>query len=226
MTFIETWQITLLTLKIALFGSCLALPFSLLIGTLFSRYKGFWRVVCESFLLLPVVLPPVAVGLILLSVLSPQHFVGAILKVVLGDILLNWRGGVCVAIVVSFPLQTQLISDSIRKVPKQLLEVAKSFGKSRLQTFWSVILPTISPAIVQGFILGIGRSIGEFGATVLVCGIIPKQTETIALGIYQRIMIGDERDAYQLVAIAILLALFIVGLARFLGQKQERNLRY
>lgn len=207
-------NITLLTLKVGVL-SCLIIGVpGIFCGLLLSRGRFPGKTVFETLILLPMVLPPVAVGLGLLYVLASDGLVGAPLHKLFNlSLLLSWRGAVVASAVMAFPLLVKAAQQAFDEVPKDLENVARTLGKRRSQVFWTVTLPLAKGGIIQGMLLAFARAMGEFGATSLVAGLIPQQTETLALGIYDRILGGKDQDAWILSGVAVILS-FTVLMAR------------
>lgn len=215
----ELLEITILTLRIALLATIAMLPFGIGLGYALSRWNIPGKSILESVLLLPMILPPVAVGMILMHFMSPNNAVGAAITKLTGfPLLLSWQAATIATFVVSLPLLIKASQQAFQEVPVRFEKMALTLGRSRWSVFKSVTLPLAARGILHGVMLAFARSLGEFGATSLVAGIIPGETETIALGIYARINNGQESQAWALCSISALLAFtaLVVG-HRFLN---------
>lgn len=194
-------------MRIAVLATLAMVPFGIGIGYALSRWNAPGKSVIESMLLLPMILPPVAVGLILMHFMSPNNVFGALLADILGfPLLLSWQAATIATFVVSLPLLIKASQQAFQEVPVRFEKMALTLGRSRWSVFKSVSLPLAARGIFHGVMLAFARSLGEFGATSLVAGIIPGETETIALGIYARINNGQESQAWILCGISMLLA--------------------
>jgi molybdate transport system permease protein len=184
------------------------------------------RSLVESAILVPLVMPPVAVGLILLHLLSPDSFLGQMYESLFGTtIVLSWHAAVIAVAVVSFPLFVRTAHGAFKDVPNRYKNMAATLGYGPLKVFWTITLPLAYRGVLNGFLLAFARGLGEFGATVLVAGIIPGQTETIALGIYDRIQTGRDGEAWGLVAIAVFLALCVLALSQWIQNRKPQYQR-
>ena len=211
----DVLTISLLSLKIALSALILSLPIGLLCAWWLAHSKGFAVSICESILLLPMVLPPSSCGLLLLTVLSPGGLVGRFLLNHFGvNLILNWKAAVISAAFVSFPLLMRACQQSFAQIPESLTEVTKSFGLTRWQAFRQVSVPLALPGILNGCILAIARSLGEFGSTIMVAGLIPGETETLSLAIYARTINGKDTEAWALASVSIGLSFILLLINR------------
>lgn len=209
-------HITLLSLRVAVVACAIILIPGIFFGYITSRGRFLGRSLLEAILLLPIVLPPVAVGLALLSLFAADGPFGHwLLKEFDWSVLLSWWGAVVASAVMAFPLLVLGTKQAFDDVPRSLRDMATTLGKSRSAVFWKVDLPLARSGIIQALLLAFARALGEFGATNLVAGLIPKQTETLALGIYDRITNGRDDQAWALAGISIGICFFAL-----LAQKQ------
>jgi molybdate transport system permease protein len=212
----------LLTLKVALVAVAIDLPPALVAARLLARRRFPGRAVLETILSLPLVLPPVASGFVLLMVLAPEGHVGRFLTQTLGvHVVFNWPGAALAAAVVSFPLMLRSLLLGFESVDPRLAQVARTLGAGPLAAFWRVQLPLALPGVLAGCLLAFARALGEFGATVMVAGSIPGVTRTLSLDLYHRVLTGDEAGALRLALLSTALAFTVLGL----GRLAERRLR-
>ena len=220
----EVVEITLLTLRIGLVATLVNLVPAVLLGWVLARGRFRGKAVLQTLVALPMVLPPVAVGLLLLAALSRHSALGALLQGAFGGtILLTWWAAALAAAVMSFPLVVLGAQQGFAAVPVRLEQVAATLGASRWQVFSRVSLPLAARGILYGVLFGFARGIGEFGATTLVAGHVPGETETLALAIYARIEAFEEGDAWLLSAVSFLLALAFTGAAELLLRRGRRQ---
>ncbi|MFQ5718454.1 MAG: molybdate ABC transporter permease subunit [Acidobacteriota bacterium] len=213
--------IILLTLKVAGTAVALALPPGLLLSAWLARRRFAGRAAIETCLSLPLVLPPVATGLVLLMVLSPSATVGRFLESAFGlRLVFSWPGAALAAAVVSFPLMLRSLLQGFESIDPRYADVARTLGASRLSILWRIHLPLIRPAIVAGCLLTLARSLGEFGATIILAGSIPGRTRTVALELFQRIEVGDTVGALRMALLAVVMAFALLSL----GRMAERRL--
>jgi molybdate transport system permease protein len=170
-----------------------------------GRFRG--RTLIQTLVTLPLVLPPVAVGLALLLLLGRRGPVGAFLHRWLGwDVLFTWQAAAVASSVMAFPLLVRAAQHAFVEVPERLENVAASLGCGPWRVFTTVTLPLARRGIVYGIVLSFARGLGEFGATNLIAGSIPGRTETLSLGIYVRVQSGDDAGALSLAAVSVALA--------------------
>ncbi|MEW5875967.1 MAG: molybdate ABC transporter permease subunit [Candidatus Zixiibacteriota bacterium] len=208
------WQAIRLSLLVAI-GAVLwiAIP-GIAVGWMLGRSKLRARPLWETLVALPLVLPPVVSGLIVLVLASPRGPLGWLwTDVIGGSPAFTPYGAIIASGIVAFPLLARTAATGFAALDRRLLEVAAGFGAGRLMMAREVIWPQARGAILSGLILAFGRALGEFGATVIVAGNIPGLTQTIPLAIYQKVQIGDDAAALRLTLIAIMLALVTVGWA-------------
>ncbi|MGH9797386.1 MAG: molybdate ABC transporter permease subunit [Candidatus Polarisedimenticolia bacterium] len=195
-----------LSLKVSLWATLLVLPPGILLGLLLARRRFPGRSVLETITYLPLVLPPTAVGYLLLVLLS-RH--GPFGRETLGfdpDLLLTWKGAVLAAAAMSLPLVARTARLAFEEVDPRLEGMARTLGYGPLRTFMEITVPLARRGLLASAILGFSRSLGEFGATVIVAGSIPGRTQTLALAIFDGIQIGREREALILVGVTVALA--------------------
>src|SRR5437867_6273468 len=199
--------ITLLTLKVGLASLAIGLLPGICLAWLLAKRRFRGRSVVQTLVTLPLVLPPVAVGLALLLLLGRRGPIGAVLHRWLGwDVLFTWQAAAVASSVMSFPLLVRAAQHAFSEVPERLEQVAATLGCGSWRVFTTVTLPLARRGIVYGLVLSFARGLGEFGATNLIAGSIPGRTETLALGIYGRVQVGDDAGALSLAAVSVALA--------------------
>jgi molybdate transport system permease protein len=196
----------LLSLKVALVATLIILPLGALGGLILARRLFTGRSIVETLLALPLVLPPTAVGYLLLRLLARNGPLG---ERVLGfdlDLLLTWKGAVLASAVMALPLVARTARVAFEGVDPRLEAMSRTLGRGRLRTFAEVTLPLARRGLLAAALLGFARALGEFGATVIVAGNIPGRTQTLALAIFSDLQSGDDSRALWLVGITTLLA--------------------
>ena len=207
MTAEETLAMTLLTLRVGAVSTLVSLPFAVGLAHALARREFRGKSALQALLALPMVLPPVAVGLALLLLLGRRGPLGPFWQATGIELVFTWWAAVLAAAVVGFPLLTRACEQAFREVDPRLERVARSLGAGPLSTFWRVTLPLARRGVFYGMLLAFSRALGEFGATAVVAGILPGRTETLALGIYSRVQLGDDDAALALCAASFGLAL-------------------
>ncbi len=210
----DALHITLFTLGVALLGTVLILPGGVLVGWLLARRDWPGKTLVETLVTLPLVIPPVATGLILLELFGRYGPLGWLFGRVLGvDIVFTWKAVVLATGVMAFPLLVRTARLAFEEIDPRFAEAARTLGAGPWDVFWSVTLPLGTRGLVAGAVLAFARALGEFGATVMVAGLIPGQTITLALGIYHDVELGHNADAVRLLIISVVLAFAAVWLS-------------
>jgi len=210
-----------LSLKVAVWSSVIALPFAIAIGWFLARNHFRGKALLEGVIHLPLVLPPVVTGYLLLIILGTNGIIGKWLYDLSGiRIAFSFYAALLASVVVSFPLITRSIRLAIELVDVKYEEAARTLGASRLKTFLSVTLPMASPGIISGFVLGFARSLGEFGATITFAGNIEGETQTLPLAVFSYMQVpGQDSATFRLVMISVLLSLLAMIVAEFLNRR-------
>jgi len=203
----ELAAISALTLRIGAVATALCLPPALALGYLLARRDFRGKALLQAWIALPMVLPPVAVGLGLLLLLGRRGPLGAFWQALGVDLVFSWGAAVLAAAVVGFPLLVRACEQAFAAVDPRFERMARSLGLGPVRSFVRVTLPLARRGVWYGTLLAFSRALGEFGATTVVAGILPGRTETLALGIYSRIQLGDDAGALALCAASFALAL-------------------
>lgn len=210
-----------LSIKVAIICSVISLPIAIGVGWILARkrFKGKWFL--DGIVQLPLVLPPVTIGYILLLVFGVKGFVGKFLLEYF-DIRISFTfwAAVLASVVVSFPLVVRAIKVAIEMVDVELESAARTLGAGPWKTFFTITIPLALPGIFSGFILGFARCLGEFGATITFAGNIVGQTQTLPLAIYSAMEVpGGEMVAFRLVFVSIVLSFMAMVGSEFLNRK-------
>jgi molybdate transport system permease protein len=219
----EDLGIVLLTLRVAGVATALLLVPGVLAGLGLARYRGPGRGALETLLSLPLVLPPTAIGIVLLEALSPRRGLGAWLAGHGLEIVFTWRGAVLAAMAMASPLLVRSARTAFEEVDPRLVGMARTLGCSPAQAFLRVTLPLARRGILAGVVLAFSRALGEFGATIMVAGSIPGRTRTLALAIFQEHQVGADAEAFRLVGITVLLAFGALWIAEWVGRRGART---
>lgn len=223
----EAW-IVVFTAGMAALSTILILPFGIFAAWFMARFRFPGKPLVETLLALPLVMPPVATGLILLKLLGRRGPIGGPLHEGLGlDIVFTWRGVVVAMAVMSFPLLVRTAQVTFEGIDPLLEKSARTLGAGRLRVFFRVTLPLASGGVAGGTLLAFARALGEFGATILVAGNIPGRTTTLPVAIYNLVQLGRDGDAFRLLLWSVALAFAAVWISSaFLRRRRpERALR-
>jgi len=220
----EDWQIIGFTLSVATLSTLIILPIGTLLAWLLARGRWCGKSVVETVVALPLVMPPVATGLILLKLLGRRGALGSWLEQVLGvEIVFTWRAVVVAMAVMSFPLLVRAARVAFEEVNPRLEQIARTLGAGELRVFFTVTLPLAARGIVSGTILAFARALGEFGATILVAGNIPGKTSTLSLSIYGFVQLGQDTAAFRLLAISVVIAFAAVWFSEYVIGTRRRH---
>jgi molybdate transport system permease protein len=222
----EEWQALVLSLEVSALAVTLSLPMGVLAALALARGRFPGRQWLNGLVHLPLVLPPVVTGYLLLLTFGRQGPVGALLQQAFGITLaFRWTGAALAAGVMAFPLMVRAIRLAVEAVDPKLEQAASTLGASRLRVFVTVTLPLILPGVVAGTVLAFARAMGEFGATITFVSNIPGQTQTLPLAIYSFLQQpGAEGAALRLVAISVAVAMAALLLAEWVGTRVARRI--
>ena len=216
----------LLSLRVALWAVLCSLPFGVLLAWILSRRDFPGKSLLDGLLHLPLVLPPVVIGYLLLVTLGHNGLVGKILYEHLGiRIAFTWKGAVAASAVMAFPLLVRTVRLSLDAVDTRLEMAARTLGAGPWRVFFTITLPLSIPGIVAGMVLAFARSLGEFGATITFVSNIPGQTQTLPLALYIMTQVPNgEAAAMRLCCIAIVIALLALIGANWLEKRFTRHI--
>lgn len=221
---VEEWQVVRFTFFVALISTVINIPIGTFLAWLLARKTWPGKSIVETLVYLPLVMPPVAVGLILLQLLGRRGAIGGFLYRQFDlDIVFTARGVVVALSVMSLPLLVRTARIAFEQVNPRFEQVARTLGATPLRVFWSITLPLAARGIIAGAVLGFARALGEFGATMLVAGSIPGKTETLAVAIYQFIQLGHDQNAFRLLSVSILLSFAAVWASEWFSRMQRRR---
>ena len=215
-----------LSLKVALFCVALILVPAIAVAWVLARKSFFGKSLLDSLVHLPLVLPPVVPGFLLLLLLGNQGLIGKYLHNIFGiSLAFTWMGAVVASAVLAFPLLVRSTRLSISHVDRDLEIAAQSLGAHPLKVFFTITLPLAMPSIITGLILAFSRSLGEFGATITFVGNIENETRTLPLAIYSYTQIPDgDLPALRLVILSMALALGALMISDKLERKANQNI--
>jgi molybdate transport system permease protein len=217
----DDFTILLLTIRVAALATLLILPLGVGAAWALSRGSGPVRTVAETLLSLPLVLPPTAVGILLLDLLRRRSPLGGLFERLGVEVLFTPKAVVLATAVMALPLLVRPARAAFEEVDRRLPAMARSLGCGPFEAFRRVTLPLAARGILTGTLLAFSRALGEFGATIIVAGNIPGRTQTLALAIFQRHQIGQDADALRLVWVTVVIAFAAVLASEILGRKRR-----
>jgi molybdate transport system permease protein len=221
----EEWTALAISLKVAVVASVFSLPFGVLVAWMLARKEFPGKMVLNGLIHMPLVLPPVVTGYILLILFGRKGVIGGFLDQAFGIVLsFRWTGAALAAAVMGFPLMVRAIRLSIEGLDQRLEAAASTLGASRLQVFFTVSLPLIMPGLITGLILAFAKALGEFGATITFVSAIPGETQTLASAIYAYTQVpGGDAGALRLTAISVVISFAALIASEMLGQRAQRR---
>jgi molybdate transport system permease protein len=216
----EEWRAVALSLRVSFWATLLSLPLGVFVAYALARWEFWGKQLLNGLVHLPLILPPVVTGYLLLLTFGRKGYVGQFLDEWFGIVLaFRWTGAVLAAAVMAFPLMVRAIRLAIEAVDPKLEEAASTLGAPRLWVFATVTLPLILPGIVAGAILAFAKAMGEFGATITFVSNIPGQTQTLPSAIYAFLQVpGGDGQAFRLVLVAIVVAMAALLLAEWVSR--------
>ncbi|SLN52495.1 Molybdenum transport system permease protein ModB [Roseivivax jejudonensis] len=231
----ETWpelwpgirEAVILSLRVALVATLASLPFGIATAWLLARRRFPGRAVLNGLVHLPLILPPVVTGYVLLVLFGRQGPLGAALDQLFGiSLAFRWTGAALAAAIMAFPLMVRAIRLAFEAVDPRLEAAAATLGASGPRVFATVTLPLVAPGIVAGAILAFAKAMGEFGATITFVSNIPGETRTIPSAIYAFLQApGGERAALALVLVSVVIALAALFASEWVGARVARRIR-
>ncbi|MDX8351433.1 molybdate ABC transporter permease subunit [Cognatiyoonia sp. IB215182] len=220
------WQAIRLSLRVAVVATLVALPLAIWVAYLLARKDFLGRQLLNGIVHLPLVLPPVVTGYLLLVIFGQQGPIGGFLDNTLGiTFAFRWTGAALAAGIMAFPLMVRAIRLGFEAVDPGLEDAAATLGASRWRVLTTVTLPLIFPGILAGAILGFAKALGEFGATITFVAAIPGETQTIPSAIYGLLQLpGSEPAVLGLVIVSIILAMGALLVSEWLARRVARQM--
>ena len=219
----ETWAIARFTVTMAVIATALVLPPAIAIGWVLARKTFPGKALVETLVSLPLVLPPVASGLLLLWMFGRRSPIAQALDAIGVEVIFTWKAVVIAMMVISFPLVARSVRAGIEQVDRRFEHIAATLGAGSFRILRTITLPLASRGIAAGAVLGFSRALGEFGATIMIAGAIPGKTQTLAVGIYTLVETGREEAAWSLLLISAMLAFGAIYLSNRLAEQHERG---
>ncbi|QAX32035.1 molybdate ABC transporter permease subunit (plasmid) [Leisingera sp. NJS204] len=216
----EEWQAVMLSLRVSLWATLAALPLAVFVAYALARWQFPGKQLVNSLVHLPLILPPVVTGYLLLMVFGTKGPIGGALQQIGIVFAFRWTGAALAAGIMAFPLMVRAIRLSVEAVDPKLEQAAATLGASRLMCFTTITLPMILPGLIAGAVLGFAKAMGEFGATITFVSSIPGQTQTLPSAIYTFLQVpGGETAALRLTLVSIAIALTALLLSELLARR-------
>jgi molybdate transport system permease protein len=222
----EEWRAVTLSLRVSAVATVLSLPLGIFVAYALARWQFRGRQLLNGLVHLPLILPPVVTGYLLLITFGRKGYVGQWLDQWFGIVLaFRWTGAALAAAVMAFPLMVRAIRLAVEAVDPKLEEAASTLGAPRLWVFATITLPLVLPGIIAGAILAFAKAMGEFGATITFVSNIPGQTQTLPSAIYAWLQVpGGDDQAFRLVLVAIVIAMAALLLSEWVSRAVARRI--
>jgi molybdate transport system permease protein len=220
----EDWQVMGFTVWVSALSTLVILPVGLGLAWLLARHHWPGKSIVETFVALPLVMPPVATGLILLNIFGRRGVIGSFLHDRLNlDVIFTWRAVLLALSVMSLPLLVRSARVAFEEVNPRLEQIARTLGAGAWRVFFTISVPLAARGIVAGMILAFARALGEFGATIMVAGNIPGKTSTLSLSIFQSVQIGEDSHAFRLLGVSVVLAFVAVWCSELMLRRNQKK---
>lgn len=221
----DEWRAVALSLRVAFWATVFSLPVGLFVAYALARWDFPGKTLLNGLVLLPLILPPVVTGYLLLLTFNTQSPVGSALNSIGIVFAFRWTGAALAAAIMAFPLMVRAMRLSIEAVDPRLEQAASTLGASRFWVFCTVTLPLIVPGILAGAILAFAKAMGEFGATITFVSNIPGQTQTVPSAIYAFLQIpGGEASALRLVGVSVAIAMLALIASEGVSRRIARRI--
>jgi molybdate transport system permease protein len=218
----EDWQIVWFTAWVSALSTLVILPFGLALAWALARRDWPGKSIVETLASLPLVMPPVATGLILLKLFGRRGPIGGFFHDRLNlDVIFTWRAVLLALSVMSLPLLVRSARVAFEEVNPRLEQIARTLGAGNWRVFFTITVPLASRGILAGIVLAFARALGEFGATIMIAGNIPGKTSTLSLAIFQDVQIGHDSHAFRLLGVSVVLAFAAVWFSEFLLRRKK-----
>lgn len=220
----EEWSAAMLSLRVAAVCVAVSLVPGVALGWLLARVRFPGKSIIEAFTHLPLVLPPVVVGYVLLLMLGPRGLIGSWLADMGISVAFTWYAAVLASAVMGFPLLVRAVRLTIELIDIRIEQAARTLGASPWRVWWTITLPLALPGVLTGALLAFARSLGEFGATVTFAGNIADETRTLPLALYTYTQVpGGDGPAFRLTVLSILLAFAAMLASEWLARRVRRT---
>lgn len=222
----DAWAAVALSLRVSIWATLCSLPLGIFVAYALARWRFPGRQILNGLVHLPLILPPVVTGYLLLLTFGRRGPVGAFLESSFGIVLaFRWTGAALAAAIMAFPLMVRAIRLAIEAVDPRLEQAAGTLGASPLVVFVTVTLPLILPGVLTGTILAFAKAMGEFGATITFVSNIPGETQTVPSAIYAFLQVpGGEETAFRLVMVSVVLAMGALLLSEMVSRAVARRI--
>lgn len=211
-----------ISIKTAFIATIITSIIGIFISYKMANYRGRGKGFIEGILTLPLILPPTVIGFFLLLICGKNGFIGRIFMSFDKNIIFSWSATVIAATVVAFPMMYRTCRSAFEQIDKNMILAARTLGLSEIKIFFKIAIPLAWPGIIGGLVLSFSRALGEFGATLMIAGNIPKKTQTMPIAIFFSVESGDMNRAMFWVLIIVLISFFMIFLLNYWCDTQQK----
>lgn len=211
-----------ISIKTAFIATIITSIIGIFISYKMANYRGRGKGFIDGILTLPLILPPTVIGFFLLLICGKNGFIGRIFMSFDKNIIFSWSATVIAATVVAFPMMYRTCRSAFEQIDKNMILAARTLGLSEIKIFFKIAIPLAWPGIIGGLVLSFSRALGEFGATLMIAGNIPKKTQTMPIAIFFSVESGDMNKAMFWVLIIVLISFFMIFLLNYWCDIQQK----
>lgn len=211
-----------ISIKTAFIATIITSIIGIFISYKMANYRGRGKGFIDGILTLPLILPPTVIGFFLLLICGKNGFIGRIFMSFDKNIIFSWSATVIAATVVAFPMMYRSCRSAFEQIDKNMILAARTLGLSEIKIFFKIAIPLAWPGIIGGLVLSFSRALGEFGATLMIAGNIPKKTQTMPIAIFFSVESGDMNRAMFWVLIIVLISFFMIFLLNYWCDTQQK----
>ncbi len=211
-----------ISIKTAFIATIITSIIGIFISYKMANYRGRGKGFIDGILTLPLILPPTVIGFFLLLICGKNGFIGRIFMSFDKNIIFSWSATVIAATVVAFPMMYRTCRSAFEQIDKNMILAARTLGLSEIKIFFKIAIPLAWPGIIGGLVLSFSRELGEFGATLMIAGNIPKKTQTMPIAIFFSVESGDMNRAMFWVLIIVLISFFMIFLLNYWCDTQQK----
>lgn len=211
-----------ISIKTAFIATIITSIIGIFISYKMANYRGRGKGFIDGILTLPLILPPTVIGFFLLLICGKNGFIGRIFMSFDKNIIFSWSATVIAATVVAFPMMYRTCRSAFEQIDKNMILAARTLGLSEIKIFFKIAIPLAWPGIIGGLVLSFSRALGEFGATLMIAGNIPKKTQTMPIAIFFSVESGDMNKAMFWVLIIVLISFFMIFLLNYWCDTQQK----
>ena len=211
-----------ISIKTAFIATIITSIIGIFISYKMANYRGRGKGFIDGILTLPLILPPTVIGFFVLLICGKNGFIGRIFMSFDKNIIFSWSATVIAATVVAFPMMYRTCRSAFEQIDKNMILAARTLGLSEIKIFFKIAIPLAWPGIIGGLVLSFSRALGEFGATLMIAGNIPKKTQTMPIAIFFSVESGDMNRAMFWVLIIVLISFFMIFLLNYWCDTQQK----